>query len=1119
MEAANMASSNNSLDLATTDSSSTTGPLSGLELNPAILLNPRAFPAPSAQPQSRAAKKDGPDKPMNGQENPAPVEFSFSSPSDGIAPVESSDAPSSRLNGRDGTTPNGFGNMIERMNNVQDRSHAPQQKRRKLEDGNGVDAKQRFTSGSNGMISQHIKEKRQKTGQNSTMGPAATVDLTTVDLTAGGDSDTVQAPKDEEICYGLLQASLNCHIVPSPKAGAVSMFPGHWPLVKIVLRRMQGDASHTITAYDWTRKIIGNVDSSTAAGLTALLDSPRLQLRTDSKLPSRQKKPGEVVGQATSASYKLDVTLYGPRKNAKTVGRHLLQKGIQLRAPPRVDPGIKYENPQLLEAPKQLQPAVKERAMGVPMMQTTRTVEEVRSEVMGVFDSLTKNEDLPEMEPSPIIQTELLKHQKQGLFFMTQKEQPRQLSKDGKTANSFWQIRLSTSGQKIYHNVITGHSMREPPPETFGGILADMMGLGKTLSILSLVAASLDEANDWFQAPPVQPQSPAPPRKNGTSSRSFNVPTPKSLDLTALRLNGKATLLICPLSTITNWEEQIRAHIKPGSLKYYIYHGSNRIKEAKKLAEFDLVMTTYGSVSSEVMARNKGRAGAFPLEEIGWFRIVLDEAHMIREQSTLQFKAICRLQANRRWAVTGTPVQNKLDDLAALLAFLRLTPFNDKAKFVQYITAPFKVCDPSVVPKLRLLVDSITLRRLKDKIDLPPRTDEIVKLDFSPDERRLYALFEKQAESKVQILTAGRDRIIGGKTYFTILQAISRLRLVSAHGKDLLNDTDLELVQGMTKESAIDLESDGDEEKPALAESRAYEAYSLMQETSADVCVLCQKRLGTNDAADVDSEGPDDIIGYMTACFHLICPSCISNWNDEVGNQDSGPCPVCHAHVRYTCNDIRKSKAEVEHEGHRQTKVSGKVRSRDVYAGYNGPHTKTRALVEDLLKSEAQSEAHPDEPPFKSVVFSTWTSHLDLIEIALDKARIRYTRLDGKLSRAARTAAMDSFREDRSIRVILVSITAGGLGLNLTSGNSVYVMEPLYNPAMEAQAIDRVHRLGQKRPVRTVRYVMRDSIEEKMVALQQKKLKLASLSMDRQDTMDKTEAAKQKLEDLRSLFR
>ncbi len=80
-----------------------------------------------------------------------------------------------------------------------------------------------------------------------------------------------------------------------------------------------------------------------------------------------------------------------------------------------------------------------------------------------------------------------------------------------------------------------------------------------------------------------------------------------------------------------------------------------------------------------------------------------------------------------------------------------------------------------------------------------------------------------------------------------------------------------------------------------------------------------------------------------------------------------------------------------------------------------------------------------------------------------------------------------------------MSITAGGVGLNLTSANSVYVMEPQFNPAAEAQAVDRVHRLGQTREVRTVRYIMKGSFEEKMLELQDKKMKLASLSMDGRD--------------------
>jgi SNF2 family DNA or RNA helicase len=226
---------------------------------------------------------------------------------------------------------------------------------------------------------------------------------------------------------------------------------------------------------------------------------------------------------------------------------------------------------------------------------------------------------------------------------------------------------------------------------------------------------------------------------------------------------------------------------------------------------------------------------------------------------------------------------------------------------------------------------------------------------------------------------------------------------------------------------------------------------------------------------------------------------------------------VCGSHVRFEFVELRRDDVDAEHDG------PAKVKARDIrkrFDKYDGPHTKTKALVEDLLKSKAASQANPDEPPFKSVVFSGWTSHLDLIELALNAAGITFVRLDGSMTRTARTNAMEKFREDNNVEVILVSIMAGGLGLNLTAGNNVYVMEPQYNPAAEAQAVDRVHRLGQKRPVRTVRYIMQDSFEEKMLELQEKKMKLASLSMDGQSkALDKAEAARQKLMDLRSLFK
>jgi SNF2 family DNA or RNA helicase len=124
------------------------------------------------------------------------------------------------------------------------------------------------------------------------------------------------------------------------------------------------------------------------------------------------------------------------------------------------------------------------------------------------------------------------------------------------------------------------------------------------------------------------------------------------------------------------------------------------------------------------------------------------------------------------------------------------------------------------------------------------------------------------------------------------------------------------------------------------------------------------------------------------------------------------------------------------------------------------------------------------------------------------------------MSREARDKSMRLLREDPSVRVMLVSIGAGGLGLNLTTANKVYMMEPQFNPAAEAQAVDRVHRLGQDREVVIKRFIMEKSFEEKMLDLQSKKKKLADMTMERQKKgQTKQEATAQRMQELRSLFR
>lgn len=151
------------------------------------------------------------------------------------------------------------------------------------------------------------------------------------------------------------------------------------------------------------------------------------------------------------------------------------------------------------------------------------------------------------------------------------------------------------------------------------------------------------------------------------------------------------------------------------------------------------------------------------------------------------------------------------------------------------------------------------------------------------------------------------------------------------------------------------------------------------------------------------------------------------------------------------------------------------------------------------------------------MIFSGWTMHLDLIEAAFDNVGITHTRIDGKMNRLQRADSLTKFRDDPDVEAILVSISAGGVGLNLTSASCVYIMEPQFNPAAEAQAIDRIHRLGQEREVFCTRYIMQDSFEEKIVALQRKKQKIADLSMTQ--GKNKKQRAQDKIDDLKELFR
>lgn len=430
------------------------------------------------------------------------------------------------------------------------------------------------------------------------------------------------------------------------------------------------------------------------------------------------------------------------------------------------------------------------------------------------------------------------------------------------------------------------------------------------------------------------------------------------------KINSRATLLICPLSTMTNWKEQIKEHFPESSgLSWTRYHGSERFETTwKQLANHDIVVTTYHIIAKDIMDSKRA------LPHINWFRIVLDEAHTIRNP-TNQSRATCALYGQRRWAVTGTPVQNRLEDLGALFNFIRLKPFDSNQGFNSFILSPFKNADPDVVPKLQLLVSTVTIRRTKDVIknEVPSKTDIIVRLPFSKAEQQLHDWFEKDTQRKVTAVTQG-DKM-GGHSYAKILTAILNLRLICAHGRDLLSEEALKTTDGMTYDNPMEI---GEEEvvAPSLSRQQAYSMLSLLENTNVDHCVYCNngQSITQVDSDDEEENGNvQDVIGVMTTCYHIVCPKHVKKlrdmWKANLITDTLVKCEICGDHNRPTGFELKRDDysnyLEEQERIRKDPKMAKKVNS------YTGPHTKTQALLDDLSLHQQWSDEHPEKRPIK----------------------------------------------------------------------------------------------------------------------------------------------------------
>lgn len=165
-----------------------------------------------------------------------------------------------------------------------------------------------------------------------------------------------------------------------------------------------------------------------------------------------------------------------------------------------------------------------------------------------------------------------------------------------------------------------------------------------------------------------------------------------------------------------------------------------------------------------------------------------------------------------------------------------------------------------------------------------------------------------------------------------------------------------------------------------------------------------------------------------------------------------------------------------------------------VNENYEGDSGKMEEILSKI--ETATNEGH------KVLIFSQFVKHLNIIRESLDNQEIKYAYLDG--STTDRQSQVELFQNNNDIKLFLISLKAGGLGLNLTAADYVFILDPWWNPAIEAQAVDRAHRIGQQKTVFTYKYISKNTVEEKILALQKGKLKLANSLINNEESFVKS---------------
>ncbi|KAH7136885.1 SNF2 family N-terminal domain-containing protein [Dactylonectria estremocensis] len=726
------------------------------------------------------------------------------------------------------------------------------------------------------------------------------------------------------------------------------------------------------------------------------------------------------VTKQGDAIVQVDINIYGPCSRGNEVGDKLTEKKVWLQKPDYAKRGFAYVNPHEIRFPD-LQGSERLEELERELLQPERAKVDVMEMVSEVQQSTHRAARLERVEGDRRLRTKLLEHQEKGLAFMSQRE-------SGQVPEEFrlWEPRVVEGTEMYFHRITKSRSVVQPP-ERGGGVLADEMGMGKTLSILALIIKTVEEGYSWAEE-----------RRT------------EELIHSEIQQHAHSTLVIVPSALIINsWVNEIDMHLGD-AVKVIKYHGDGRERRADVLSTADIVLTTYKTLATDFFSKKKTQS---ILHSIGWFRIVLDEAHNIRRPATSFHRACANLTARSRWCLTGTPIQNKLEDIGALFVFLKAEQFQTMAKFRAYLVFPFEQQDPVAKERLVMLYDSLVLRRTKDILDLPGQEERIRELELSPRERSQYNKTTEILDRYIRQQVGEHDI----RNKFGLFQAHLQLRILCNHG------THQKLFAWKRKSQSVQ-----DEKEAILAE---------LGLNAERICAGCGQPRPIINSNNAQSD-------FVEKCAHILCRDCLDGLD---GSQAAtGPlkhCPLCdmsRKSLRKTATSLLSTGVVDNSRDVVMRDIDGDEDD-DAYFNLEGYSKKMTALVQDVKET------------LGDIIFSCWTRTLDLIEVYLKKENIKFLRVDGECLMSKRQQILDRFSRPSGARIMLMTTGIGAFGLNLTAASRIFIVELQWNPSVENQAIARAIRLRQRDKVIVTRYMMLGTIEQEMKSQQVKKKRAAKI--------------------------